>query len=43
METSLWVTCFLKEFRSKDGIWKSKLWEQQIDGVMTLALGLRPR
>jgi hypothetical protein len=40
---SFWVTCFFKEFRSKDGIRRSKLWEQQIDGVMTLALGLWPR
>jgi hypothetical protein len=39
----LWETCFFKEFRSKDGIRRSKLWEQHIDGVTTLALGSRSK
>jgi hypothetical protein len=23
---SFWETCFFREFKSKDGIWRSKLW-----------------
>jgi hypothetical protein len=27
-----WETAFFKEFKSKDGIWRNKTWEQQISG-----------
>ncbi len=27
-----WETTFFREFKSKDGIWQSKVWEQQISG-----------
>ncbi len=36
---SFWETCLFREFMFKDGIRRNKLWEQQIDGVTTLALG----
>jgi hypothetical protein len=30
---SLWETYFFREFKSKDEIQRSKLWEQQISGT----------
>jgi hypothetical protein len=26
---AVWESCFFQEFKPKDGIWKSKYWEQQ--------------
>ncbi len=32
----LWETCFFREFMSKDGIQRSKFWEQHICGTKAL-------
>jgi hypothetical protein len=30
---SIWETYFFREFRSKDAIRRSKMWEQQVGGI----------